>query len=377
MSISLTSDSAGVVKLPRRVLIRTDASLEIGSGHVMRCLSLADALRVNGVHCQFMCREHPGNLIALIRARGFAVQALPTGAAGGDGSTAHAAWLGASVREDIKACLPILRNWLPDWLLVDHYALEATWEAAIRPYCQRLLVIDDLADRRHVCDLLLDQNLGRRAGDYFGLVPPSCRLLIGSEFALLRTEFATWREESLRRRRSASLQRLLITLGGGDKDNWTRAVLQSLKHSSLPQNCVIDVVLGTQSPWLEDVCANARELPWTVMVEKGVDDMARRMALADLAIGAAGGSSWERCCLGVPTLLLVIAANQYPAASALQEAGAALLLPSSELSHALPESLALLQREPWRLEQMSLQAAGVCSGAGVSFLVKELLEALT
>lgn len=360
-----------------QVVFRVDASLSMGTGHVMRCLTLARALHEQGGRCCFICRMHDGHLVELIASQGFEVLSMPVETGGiATGYPVHAAWLGSSQVADASYCQELLADRDVDWLVVDHYALEWEWEKAMRPYCQRLLVIDDLADRRHTCDLLLDQNLGRRAEDYSGLLPASCRLLLGSEFALLRGEFAMWRPESLRRRRGAGLQRVLVTLGGGDKDNFTSAVLQSLRQCSLPQDCVIDVVLGAQSPWLEEVCANARELPWTVTVEKGVDDMARRMALADLVIGAAGSTSWERCCLGVPTLLLVIAENQYPAAIALQEAGAALLLPSAELPRALPESLALLLREPWRLDWMSQQAVGVCSGAGVSYLVKELLEAI-
>lgn len=360
-----------------QAVFRVDASLLMGTGHIMRCLTLAGALRELGWSCRFICREHAGHLIDEIIGQGFKVLVLP---GGGKGEAkiypTHAVWLGASQADDATACQILLAGEVVDWLVVDHYALERSWEEAMLPYCRRLLVIDDLADRFHSCNILLDQNLGRQEEDYSGLVPASCRLLLGCEFALLRAEFSLWREDSLRRRRSGRLQRLLITLGGGDKDNFTGAVLRALRDCPLPRDCFIDVVLGAQSPWLAEVCAEARKLPWQITVEQGVGDMAHRMAIADLAIGAAGSTSWERCCLGLPTLLLVIAENQYPAATALHESGAAILLPASELPHALLESLAILQASPARLAWMGLLAAGICSGAGVSCLIKKLLEAL-
>ena len=185
-----------------KITFRTDASLQIGTGHVMRCLTLADALAARGAYCQFICRAHDGNLIEFIRRKGLTAHPLPAGAALPRSPTdpTHAAWLGATQAEDAEACAPILAAQRPDWLIVDHYALDARWERALAPHYRKLMVIDDLADRPHSCDLLLDQTFGRDAADYRPLVPADCRLLCGSHYALLRPEFAALRPYSLQRR---------------------------------------------------------------------------------------------------------------------------------------------------------------------------------
>ncbi len=149
-----------------RVVFRADASLNIGSGHVMRCLTLANALRESGASCFFVCREHPGNLLELIREQGFEAIGLPLPktfeSLHGKHSSSrltYAGWLGDSWQRDAEQTLAALNGELADWLVVDHYALDSAWEESLRPACRRLLVIDDLADRDHRCDLLLDQNL--------------------------------------------------------------------------------------------------------------------------------------------------------------------------------------------------------------------------
>ena len=216
------------------VAFRTDASIQIGTGHVMRCLALAGALQTQGATCHFICREHAGNLIELLEERGFATHRLPKEE--GDTNIArdpsalnelsHAHWLGASWREDSERCKPIVAELRPNWLVMDHYALDQRWQRSVlesitdsRP---KLLVIDDLADRPHAANVLLDQNAGRSAGDYRGLVPTGCDLRIGPTHALLRPEFTKLREQALARREALSRpERLLITLGGIDKDNVT------------------------------------------------------------------------------------------------------------------------------------------------------------
>lgn len=363
-----------------RVVFRVDASLQIGSGHVMRCLTLADALRERGGECCFICREHPGHLLEVIRRRGFAVTALPTGAPdhqpGGEPEEAlpaHSAWLGCDWQTDARQTAEVLSSFEPDWVIVDHYALDRRWEAAVQPHYQHLLVIDDLADRPHVCDLLLDQNLGREACDYAGLVPGHCSVLAGPKYALLRPEFAALREYSLEHRQRTRLGKILITMGGVDQPNATGQVLDALKKCPLPDDCSISVVMGLQAPWLEQVRAAAAEMPWSTEVSVNIGDMAQRMADCDLAIGAAGSTSWERCCLGVPTLMVVLAENQWLGAKALQSAQAAWLVGEvSDLGAQLPVQLSTLLTGHV-LERMGFMAAQITDGLGVA-QVTDLLE---
>jgi UDP-2,4-diacetamido-2,4,6-trideoxy-beta-L-altropyranose hydrolase len=236
-----------------------------------------------------------------------------------------------------------------------------------------MMVIDDLADRAHRCNLLLDQNLGRQPQDYTKLVPADCQVLTGPNYALLRPEFAALRPYSLQRRQAqTSIGRLLITMGGVDQDNATGQVLQALKTCALPADCRITVVMGLTAPWLQNVQELAAQMPWPTEVVVNVNDMAQRMADSDLAIGAAGSTSWERCCLGLPTLMVVLAANQQPGAQAMEAAHAARLIGVvSDIPTQLPLAVAeLIESE--RQSRMSLAASAITDGRGVDKILKAM-----
>ncbi len=358
--------------MSRTVAFRADASLQIGSGHVMRCLTLAAALREQGVTCHFICREHRGNLIDQIRDRGFAVTALVKGGLhlplvtqDGKSLPAHAAWLGVTWQVDAEATRGVLQSIPPDWLVVDHYALDRAWEQALRSHCTRLMVIDDLADRPHDCDLLLDQNLGREAADYVDLVPATCTVLTRTRYALLRPQFAALREYSLQRRNPPQLKRLLVTMGGTDQSNATGQVLDALRQCPLPQNCRITVVMGLHAPCLTEVQAQAASSPWPCEVKVNVSNMAQLMADSDLAIGAAGSTSWERCVLGLPSLVIITANNQKPVAQSLEKSGAAHTDGTVEsIRVALPQAIEIIGSED--LAVMCRSAVAACDGLGTS-----------
>ena len=301
----------------------------------MRCLTLADTLKGLGATCTFICRRHPGNLLSLIAQRGHGAIAFDAGSGliPEAGDPTHAAWLGADWNRDAGETREAIGNAHLDWLVVDHYAIDHHWEKALRPKCRQLMVIDDLADREHDCDLLLDQNLGRSAQDYQGLLPPAADVLIGPRYALLRPEFSQWREYSLARRRCPEIRRLLIAMGGVDKDNVTGQVLEALKGRTMPVDLRITVVMGACAPWLPEVKQQVAQMPFPAEVVVGVNNMAEVMANSDLAIGAAGVGAWERCALGVPSLLMILAENQRSGSAALAEMSAAVLCASaSEIS---------------------------------------------
>lgn len=356
---------------PRRrsmnITFRTDASLHIGTGHVMRCLTLADALAARGVQCQFICRKHEGHLIDFIRSKGYTAHSLALEGHQTEQELPHSHWLGATQAQDSAACAPILAAQAPDWLVVDHYALDARWESSLAPYYRKLMVIDDLADRHHACDLLLDQTFARSAEDYRPLVPSHCQLLCGSAYVLLRPEFAALRPYSLQRRAQPALRQLLITMGGVDKDNATGQVLQALRHCSLPADCQITVVMGVTAPWLNSVRDQAQTLPWPTTVLVGVNHMAQLMADSDLAIGAAGATSWERCCLGLPTIMLVLAENQEKIAQGLEQAEAVkLICLTPDMSVQLKKLLTAFKHNPAQLLKISASAAHTISGQGLA-----------
>jgi UDP-2,4-diacetamido-2,4,6-trideoxy-beta-L-altropyranose hydrolase len=305
-----------------RVFFRVDASTEIGTGHVMRCLTLADALLKRGAHCSFLCREHLGNLVDLIRGRGHEVYALPLSAqavAGPEqGTSGYAAWLGADWATDVQQTLAAINGRIADWLVVDHYAVDARWEKQIRTFCRNLLVIDDLADRPHDCDLLLDQNWLGSEPDlrYERLIPSHGRKLLGPQHALLSPEYAQLR--ALASERDGIIRRVLVFMGGADPSNQTSKVLEALAHPAL-SSLVVDVVIGVSHPDPAKVQKSVAGRPGTILYQ-GVPSLAALMVHADLMIGAGGTTTWERMCLGLPAIVIGIAQNQKDICAALMAA---------------------------------------------------------
>lgn len=348
------------------IAFRTDASVQIGTGHVMRCLTLANALSEQGAQCTFVCRAHEGHLGDKITAAGHVVHLLtqPDEKTRPDAETdLYAHWLGVSWQQDAEETRQALKATDYDWLVVDHYGLDARWESPMRDKAKRILAIDDLANRSHDCDLLLDQNLGRKAQDYDDWVPEHAKRLVGPTYALLRPEFAQWREYSLARREQPEFKRLLVTMGGVDKDNVTGQVLDALQECALPNDCRITVVMGPHAPWLEQVKAQAGNFPSDCQVLVNVSNMAQLMADADLAIGAAGSTSWERCCLGVPSLTIVFALNQKDIGIALRQAGCS-MMGTAFKKGVFKEQVGRIRNSSDLLEKMSFCSAKVTTGSG-------------
>lgn len=374
------------VKLTKsNVLVRVDASLVMGTGHVMRCLTLADALTADGMSCTFVCREFAGHMCNLIETRGHKVARLPSPAvrledsssndgAGSSPTTLYAFWLGVSQADDARDTLMVLAGGAADVVVVDHYALGAEWESSLRAHCETILAIDDLADRDHDCDVLLDQNLGRLVTDYDGLVPLHCQRLIGPRYALLRPEFAVLRSESLARRSDGKCRHILVTMGGVDSDNATGLVLTALESACLAADMRVTVVLGASAPWKESVQIQAQGMRLKTEIVVNATNMAELMRDADLAIGAAGSTSWERCCMGLPTLQLVLADNQRQIARALDSRGAAVSIERHRLAESIGTVCANLLRDPRDMIAMSNAAASVTEGLGATRVAESLMR---
>ena len=305
-----------------KVVFRADASLAIGSGHVMRCLTLAEVLRAQGAMVSFICREHDGHLCDLIENRGITVVRLQKFMAGYHvaDSGLYAASLGASWQDDASQSLAAVMAMpvAPSWLVVDHYAIDHRWERSFRDSVDRIMVIDDLADRQHDCDLLLDQNLvAQRETRYADKVPTSCGLLLGPENALLQPIYG---ELHVRiPPREGPLRRILIFFSGADTENLTGLALTAVLRLGRPE-IMVDVVISASTPHTETVSRLAANQP-NVHLHHRLPTLAPLMAAADLAIGAAGATSWERLCLGLPALVVTLAENQRPIASELQKRG--------------------------------------------------------
>jgi UDP-2,4-diacetamido-2,4,6-trideoxy-beta-L-altropyranose hydrolase len=308
------------------VVFRADASELIGHGHVRRTLTLAKKLRASGATIEFVSREYPGNLCDFVEENGFSVSRLP---APGSGA------LSWHEDADLTRAAISKRSSPTDWLVVDHYDLDHRWEGALRPSARRIMVIDDLANREHNCDLLLDQNLVAGLGQrYTGKVLGGSGLLLGPAYALLEAAYTELHDRA--RPRGGPVRRILISFGGADADNLCARSLSaftSLNRSGIE----VDIAIGESSPHL----AALRKLAAphrNVRVHAGTRSLALLLSEADLAIGAAGTTTWERLCLGVPSFVVTVAPNQEPGAAELNRLGLIRLV--GDKGHASESSIA-------------------------------------
>ena len=292
-----------------KVVFRADASLAIGSGHVMRCRALAQVLQERGAQVEF--KDESG------------IEAV-------------------------------------DWLVVDQYNLDAAWESRMRQKAAKILVIDDLADRQHDCDLLLDQNWFPDAERrYAGRVPARCRMLLGPRYALLRPEFS----RSGKRERDGKVHRVLVSMGGMDPGNETSKSIQLLKGKSV----AVDVVVGAANPHRDAIKRQCAQAGFEFHLQPS--NMAELMAAADLAIGAGGTTTWERCRLGLPTLQIAIAPNQEAPSRALAEAGLVTYAGASLTEDSLLKVLGNAEM----LRQQSRRVAELVDGQGARRVAAALL----
>lgn len=358
-----------------KIFIRTDSSIDIGSGHLMRCLTLADKLTEKGAEVSFICRTLPGNLCEHVEKKGYKVHRLPQIDPQNDLSgqtTAHADWLGVDWETDALQTIEILTEKQADWLIVDHYAIDYRWEGELRPYSKRIMVIDDLADRKHDCDLLLDQNLYEDIEiRYNGLVPEDSVKLLGPKYALLRREFVEARKSL--KMRDGTVKRILIFFGGSDPSNETTKALEAVDMLNRP-DIAVDVIVGSSNPHKEKIKKRCSDLS-NAYYHCQVDNMAELMARADLAIGAGGSTTWERCFLSVPSITVVIAENQSETTTSVARRGAILNLgwredvTSERLAKIIEETLA----SPHSLKKMSERAIKLVGVEGVRPCVDEMI----
>jgi len=330
-----------------RVVFRVDASPEIGGGHVMRCLTLAQCFRDNGWNCAFVGAEATYDSVAALPSSGVQFIAVE-GKQASDPQSLIAAISGGC-----------------DLVVLDHYGLDQAYETACRDWAAKILVIDDLAARPHDCDFLLDQSPGGEDEDYLQYVPPGCKLLIGSKFALLRKQFSNARDKAIERRKDTSCNRLVIAAGLTDPTNVTEAALDAAKEVGNFE--AVDVILGGAAPGLQAVREKISQMQGLVRLHVDVADIASLLAQADLSIGAAGVSCLERCCLGLPGIAVVTAENQRRNAQALVRSKASIVVEDDvreSLSRTLAIELRRLMSSPEERNRISKAAAELADGQG-------------
>ncbi len=339
--------------MPLRIVIRADASVARGTGHVMRCVALAQALRSKGHQVIFLQAESTPALTMRLAAEGLRVEFRPVE----PGSPEDARWTTELARRE-KA----------DWVVGDSYAFADDWQQGIKAAGLGLLVLDDYGHAtRYHADFILNQNLSARAGLYPQRAS-STKLLLGPRYTLLRADFLQHRGNAIVRR--TGTQRVLVTLGGSDPDDITSRVLAGLK--ALPEAEVV-VVVGGSNPHREQlVKACAGHPKWRLVVN--TSEMAELMVWADVAVSAAGSTSWEIALLGLPGVTLVTAPNQVDIGPALERAGVAICLGEGRdlQPAALAAAVSRLLSDPVRRAQMGLRAAALIDGLGAGRVVTQL-----
>lgn len=343
------------------IIFRADASTDIGTGHIMRCLTLANLLKEKGAKVAFVCSDAPGNLIDYIVNDGFEVFPLKAGLV---------------KRLDGEETFQIVRKYKADLLIVDHYQLDMSWELIIRKADTKIMVIDDLANREHDCDLLLDQNYFREYEKrYDGLVAPSCRKLLGPKYLLLRREFYQAEQDA---RDKTEAKEILIFYGGSDPTNETVKVLEALQHMNT-SNLNIHVVVGQSNPEKERIEGICKEKNYHFYIQ--IDYLASVMAKADLSLGAGGVTMWERCFLGLPSIVTIVAENQRESTEAAADYGAVYNLDWHESVKMtdLVDTMNRLVENPSELEVMSYKAKKLMHSNGTDEthpVIEAILEVL-
>lgn len=355
----------------KKIIFRVDSSTEIGSGHVMRCLTLAGRLK-DECDITFICRVLDGNIGQLIKTHGFKLIYLQDVAAD-NALHGYEKWIKTIQEKDASQTIEAIGGCV-DCLIVDNYALNTVWEDMLRPYAKKLMVIDDLADRRHSCDILLDQNYNFDLKTrYDDLVPDSCQKFLGPKYALLRDEFLLAAKK--RKKRTGDIERILLFFGGSDKSNEMMKALKAI--TAIDHPFVTDAVVGVNSPYnseLEDFCAKCPDISFHCQV----DNMAELMNMADICIGAGGAATWERCFMHLPSIVITVADNQVSGAKALADLGCINYLGTNDIVDAgnIKVSLEDYLLHPFKISDMSAACCDLFTGhnEAATMLKKALLD---
>lgn len=349
------------------IAIRVDASAEIGIGHFIRCMTLANALQLEGHKLKFLYRELPDELIEKLADAGHQAQSIKhIGQTNDVDELAHASWLKTSQSADADAAIAALGDQHYDWLIVDHYGLDHRWETRLLRVVDKIMVIDDLADRKHNCHLLLDQNFTDEVKErYDPLTSKNCTILLGPEYALLMPEYAKLHQQAKPRQ---EIRSIMISYGGADNFNMTGKTIDALLSLDHTQYTV-NITSPLASPFLAEIREKLSDHK-NFILHDHLPSLAPLMAKTDLAFGAVGATSWERLCLGVPTIAVTLADNQINIARKLHDEkliawlGEAESIGSDDIKNYFVSIL-----KTGNLQQWSENCMAFCDGAGTAKLV--------
>ncbi len=337
------------------IVFRVDGNADLGLGHVMRCLTLANLFKQSGYHVLFICSEESEGSVQYIEKNEFEIKFILNN---------H------TLEHDAGQCREIIKNIDVHLFVVDHYQLDFRWESLVKGSGIRLMVIDDLADRQHLCDVLLDSSYGRRINEYQNLTNNECTYLLGSDYCLLRVEFRFLYEQAiLKRKQTRKLANILINFGATDHKQLSVKVVNIIQE--LKYDGEIHILISSTSKWVKEL-ELISDVFSNIVLHIDAQNVAELMLAADLSIGSVGTSSWERCCLGLPTIGVVVADNQINIASQLTKLGVMELTSIEKIGVKLEDYITKFDLEKW--QEMSNKAFQVCDGLGGYRVVNKALN---
>ena len=359
-----------------KVAFRVDAGVAIGGGHLSRCLTLAESLMLKGVsQCYFILKSHKGNSSVQVKNKGFNLKLLPLEYEP-NYSNDYAQWVGGDISSDAELSLAYLKkNGFEegDWLIVDHYGLDVRFETVISATGIKVGVIDDLVNRYHNCKFLVDQTCGREAKEYTGLVNQDSKVLAGSSFCMLRPEFRNHKAKAfLKRLACAEYKNIFINFGSTDPTNVTTRIIKTIEDLHCLDTVKVVIAIGSNTPYLKEIQKGILESRHDIELQIDANNMSELMLSADIAIGAAGATTWERCALGLPSILIKTAENQTTVIERVIKYGVGILYsvdsgnPSQELQNCLDYIL-----ENYR--SISEKCFELVDGQGVDKIVDQII----
>ncbi|QPJ62159.1 MAG: UDP-2,4-diacetamido-2,4,6-trideoxy-beta-L-altropyranose hydrolase [Candidatus Nitronauta litoralis] len=355
------------------ICFRVDASKEIGTGHLMRCFTLAEALIERGARVTFLCRHLPEEFHGRFQTLKMdcVILNLEGNSQAKNPSNQYTQWLGVPPEVDAIDVASVLPDLVPpvDWVVVDHYALDAEWEIQIRPFCKQLMAIDDL-HRPHACEILLDQNLQEGGKNLYNkIVPEGSLALLGPAYALLRPQFLEARQKLSPK--NGSLDRILVFFGGTDSSNNTLKAVKAAR--TFNRDIALDIVPGVFYPYRDELNSFCADLE-SVTIHDG-PDMTQLMQAADLALGSPGSTTWERMVLGLPAVVVISADNQDAVAKQAHNQGTLINLGDEKnvSEEDWVEILNNLSTNPTLLSEMSEKGMKLLDGQGTRRVAEILM----
>lgn len=354
----------------RNLFIRVDAGVQIGDGHFLRCLTLVNGLKINFRQVIFITNQLPKHFFEKIKRENFKICKI-------DGySHIQEERLGKKLKtqlinKDLIQTKKIIGKYKnsTNWLIIDHYGIDYDWENKIHENVEKIIVIDDLANRKHDCDILIDQNFYEKMEKrYSKLIPSFCKQFLGPKFTLLRPEFLKTRKNLKRKNK---LKRILISFGGSDPSNETTKVLLAI--NDLEKKYKIDVIVGTNNSNKKQIMKLCSKIPFCNFYEQ-VENISKYMKKADLAVGAGGSTTWERCCLGLPTIVTSVSEDQKKTAQDLGKIGCVINLGDAEKSTQLDYLKAINEINLKKLNKISKKCLVLVDGKGIKRIVDNIFQ---